>query len=113
MVISSSRLKKGLELFTSGGVAHKVGDLYAVSTKGGSYETYVNANRWSCNCTWGAVYSGSWVMGRGPCYHAIAAAAQADIDLPMSAFQLEGSATAPFDQTRDDDDPFEGLDIPS
>lgn len=81
-MIPPERLKKGLALFNAGGATHLVGDLYSVSTKGGQYKAYVTPGRWSCNCTWGGVYSGGWNQFT-PCYHAIAAAAAADIDIPL------------------------------
>lgn len=100
-MIPKERLEKGLDLYNRGGVTHKIGDLYSVSTKGGQYNVYVTPARWSCNCTWGGVYSGSWTRFT-PCYHAIAAAAQADIDIPLTPPEPSGTLDP-------DDDPFEGL----
>lgn len=100
-MIPPERLKKGIDLFNAGGVTHKIGDLYSVSTRGGHYEVYANPSRWSCNCTWGAVHAGSWVLGAGPCYHAIAAAALGDFEIPL--------APPEPDPVPDDDDPFVGL----
>lgn len=97
-MIPKERLERGLNAYLSGAVSHKVGDLYTVSTKGGQYDVYVTPKRWSCNCTWGGIYSGGWTLHH-PCYHAIAAAAQANIDIPLD----------PPEPDPGPDDPFEGL----
>lgn len=83
-MIPPDRIERAISLLRNNKV-QRLGDglTFRVDGKGGSYNVTLDPPRFVCTCKWG---NREW-LGNA-CYHALAAAGYADIDIPL---EEEGS----------------------
>jgi hypothetical protein len=83
MAISTEAISKAINAVRTGLVTHDHGNVFLVKGKGGVYRTYVSDKGAACSCKWGREFR-QWGWER-PCWHILAAAGVADIDVPLTS----------------------------